>query len=139
MGQDEQYAVMLNGGNICPWNNQQKSNCTYSVNGAETSLDDLLSTQVFINERGVKGILDCGASISIMSADVAKRLKFRISPTNIKIKLADSTDTPVVGETEILSVNVSGIVVNLKFIVINNNHHDILLGLDWFLATGASI
>ena len=45
----------------------------------------------------------------------------------------------IIGTTEELDVVVYGKVAKLKFLIIENDDHDALLGLDWFMVTGAGI
>ena len=62
---------------------------------------------------------------------------FKILASNTKIKVATHELKFVVGITEPMEVNVQGHTCILELYVINHEDHDILLGLDWFLTSGA--
>jgi hypothetical protein len=68
---------------------------------------------------------------------VARKHSFVINESNTKIKSATSVVENVVGITEAVKVDVQGHSCVLELYVINQEDHDLLLGLDWFVATGA--
>ena len=73
-----------------------------------------------------------------MSLQAAKRNGYAIMPTNTKIVTADGGSHKVAGETDRLKVNVNNHLAEIKFLVLDQDNHDTLLGLDWFHATDAS-
>ena len=57
----------------------------------------LLSTYGLVNGVELQLSFDTGATASIISLTVVKKYKFRILPSDIKIKTADNTITKVIG------------------------------------------
>ena len=55
------------------------------------------------------------------------------------MKLANNTVQKVLGVTQQLYVDVYGHVCQISFYVMELTDHDLLLGLDWFVKTGAGI
>ena len=60
-------------------------------------------------------------------------------PSEIKIKSANNAVTPVVGVTEALSVDIQGHTCPIIMVIMEHDDHEVLLGLDWFMVTGASL
>ena len=84
-------------------------------------------------------VLDSGATASLISLKQVHKFSIEILPTNLKIKTADNAIVPAIGITNELSVDICDHLCRLKFIIIEHDDHEILLGLDWFSATGAGI
>ena len=83
--------------------------------------------------------LDCAASVSMMSLHTAKQNNFDILQSDIKIKSANNAITDVVGITKPLLIDIHGHATSIEFVILHNDDHEILLGLDWFMQTGASV
>ncbi len=94
-------------------------NKTQHVNVARFG-NEILTVQGTIEERGIKFGLDSGATCSILSDAIAKRLKIKIKPTGIQVKTASSQSVNVVGITEPTRVNVYGHTTELEFIVLKD-------------------
>ena len=75
----------------------------------------------------------------MMTRDVANRYNFTILPSDIQIKSANNAVTAVVGVTAALTIDINGHTCQISFIVLEHDDHEILLGLDWFRLTGASL
>ena len=75
----------------------------------------------------------------MMTRDDANRYNFIILPSDIEIKSANNALTAVVGVTEALTIDINGHTCQISFIVLEHDDHEILLGLDWFRLTGASL
>ena len=106
---------------------------------ALTSQSGLLGTDTLVNNMNIISYFDTGAEVSIMSKKTARDYGLQIMPTKIKIKVADNSIMPAEGETEPLQVCLGESVCYIKFIVIEHDDHPILLGLDWFECSGASL
>lgn len=83
--------------------------------------------------------LDCAASVSMMSLQTAQQYNFEILPSDIKIKSANNAITDVVGITKPLLIDIHGHATTVSFVILHHDDHEILLGLDWFMQTGASV
>ena len=57
--------------------------------------------------------------------------------SDTKVKVATNEIENVVGITEPMVIDVQGHSCILELYVINHEDHDVLLGLNWFMATGA--
>ena len=84
-----------------------------------------------------KAHLDTGDEQSIMSLESAKKYNYKINPSSTSIITADDGVHKVAGETNALKVNVNNYMAEVKFLILPQKSHDILLGLDWFAATDA--
>ena len=75
----------------------------------------------------------------MMTASIAHQHGFKIIPSNIQIKSANNAVTSVLGISESLSIDIQGHSCQLSFIVLEHDDHELLLGINWFKLTGASI
>ena len=82
---------------------------------------------------------DTGASASIMSRRTAERHNLRVHASDTQIKTADERISQVFGVTDTLKLDIQGMVTFMKFLVIDHKDHDVLVGVDWFLLTNATI
>ncbi len=98
-----------------------------------------MGVETLINNKPNEAYFDTGAEVSIISTKTAMENKFNIIPTNIKVKVADNSINEPVGETEALQVCLGDSVCFINFIVMHHDDHPILLGLDWFGCSGASL
>jgi hypothetical protein len=90
------------------------------VQGTVSNIPNLLCT------------LDSASAVSMMTVSTARRHGFSLFPSDITIKSANNAVTPVVGvRDELPDVR--------TFIVLDHDDHELLLGLDWFRLTGASL
>ena len=72
-----------------------------------------------------------------MSLESANKYNYKINPSSTSIITADDGVHKVAGETNALKVNVNNHMAEIKFLILPQKSHDILLGLDWFAATDA--
>ncbi|RNA26245.1 hypothetical protein BpHYR1_006520 [Brachionus plicatilis] len=72
--------------------------------------------------------LDSGCTTSILSRKFVERNKITVNESDIRIKTADNN-----------IVKVNGHVCEIEFLVIDHEDSDGLLGLVWFMRTGASL
>lgn len=77
-------------------------------------------------------MLDTAAETSVISLDLAERLKIIHNPVTHQISNSTGGIETAIGETEPVCVEVEGISVNVTFLVTNIQMVDVLLGLDWF-------
>jgi hypothetical protein len=75
----------------------------------------------------------------MISEVTARHYGFSILPSDIRIKSANNTVTDLVGTTDLVTVDIQGHSCQQTLVVLNHDDHEVLLGLDWFMATGASL
>jgi len=109
----------------------------------ESCKDTILCVTGEIKGLSLKMALDSGATTSIISKEAVHKIRqmneLKIEASGTKVKTADNNITHVEGITEPIRINVHGHVVFMQFLVMEHEDHDVLLGLDWFRKTGASI
>lgn len=109
------------------------------VHMVQTDKIQLTGTEILVNNIKIDAYFDTGADISIMSLQTAKEHNFKILPSKIRIKVANNAVDDAIGETESLSVVLGNSICIITFIVMQHDDHPILLGLDWFSCSRASI
>ena len=97
----------------------------------------LMKATATLEKRDLEVSFDTGAEISIISYKTAVQHQLKIRQSEIKIKVADNSVVTPMGETEPLDLKLGESACELIFIVMNHDDHQVLLGLDWFLKTGA--
>ena len=75
----------------------------------------------------------------MISVVTARQYGFSILPSDIRIKSANNAVTSVVGTTDLVTVNIQGHTCQLTLVVFDHDDHEVLLGLDWSMATGTSL
>ena len=83
--------------------------------------------------------LDTASTVSMMTALTAHQHGFKILPSNILIKSANNAVSSVLVITDSLSIDIQGHNCQFSFIVLEHDDHELLLGINWFKLTGASI
>ena len=107
---------------------------TASDNGLE-----MLKIKGKIENFDVDFYFDSGATTSIVSLRVVKKYKLDILPSNVRIKSANNAVDNVIGTTKPLMINVEGHYCILPLLIMNLDHYDVLLGLNWFKTSRAGI
>ena len=105
----------------------------------ETNVDSLLTVAGKINGVALSLALDSGATACILSSKIAKRYKFNVIESDVRVKVADGEVVQIVGITEPVTIDVQGHSCTMEMYVMEHDDHDALLGLSWFMATGAGI
>jgi hypothetical protein len=82
--------------------------------------------------------LDSASAVSTMNVSTARQHGFSIFPSDITIKSSNNAVTPVVCVTDELQIDIHGH-SSISFIVLDHDDHELLLGLDWFRLTDASL
>jgi hypothetical protein len=104
-----------------------------------SNMESILHTDGLIENQEVKLSLDIGAVESVISKGTVERLGLTVYPSEVQVKTATNEISNVLGETQKLCVNVEGHTCNISFLVLEMDDHDVLLGLNWFEATGAGV
>lgn len=102
-------------------------------------INGLKGIEALINGILLKVFFDTGAQVSIMPLKTVKSNTLKILPTKVMIQLPDNRVVKTIGETNNLEITIGRNVSYTKFIIIDQPNEYVLLGLDWFENTGASI
>jgi len=88
----------------------------------------------------LQGLCDSGATKSVMSADLAKRLQLKITRTQSINPLIPANGQPMCPiEKVLVNVNIQGLIVPSTFYIVNNLHPKIIFGHDWLKNSKAVI
>ncbi|RNA39653.1 hypothetical protein BpHYR1_029330, partial [Brachionus plicatilis] len=101
--------------------------------------NELLRHFTYIKGEKIETVFDTGATISLIRLSVAKKLNLHLDPSHQKINTADGNTHEVLGETDLIKIEIEETVAYLNFVITNILHIEILLGLDWFEQTKAII
>ena len=102
-----------------------------------TGMQSILGTDGTVNGHQVHFAIDSGATASIISVDVVNKYKIEISESDVIVRLADNSMSKVMGITVPVTVQVGEKQTQLRLLVLDHSEYQVLLGLDWLVATGA--
>jgi len=95
---------------------------------------------VEINNYIVEGLVDTGASMSIMAAVVVRELGMMHLVTGSETyKTASRVITQALGRIDEILVKVKGVQCTMTFMVVDTDNYDVLLGLDFLIKNGAIV
>ncbi len=107
--------------------------CVNKINRNKT-----LHLPVEINRYVIKGLVDTGASMSIMAAVVVRGLgMMHLVVGSETYKTASKVVTHALGRIDEVTVRVGGVLCVMTFMVIDTDSYDVLLGLDFLMKIGA--
>ena len=112
---------------------------TKKVYTALTNKSGLMGTTATIEGIEIESFFDTGAEISIMALETALKYGFEIMPSKMQIKVADNSVKNAIGQTKHLQVHLGESLCKISFVIMKHDDHPILLGLDWFSCSGASL
>ncbi len=106
----------------------------------KTHRSKTLHLLVEINSYVVEGLVDTGASMSIMAAVVVRELGMMHLVTGSKTyKTASGVVTQTLGRIDEVPVKVGGVQCAMTFMVVDTDSYDVLLGLDFLMKIGADV
>jgi predicted aspartyl protease len=95
---------------------------------------------VEINRYVVEGLVDTGASMSVMAAVVVRELgMMHLIAGSETYKIASGIVTQALGRIDEVPVKVGGVQCTMTFMVVNIDSYDVLLGLDFLMKIGAIV
>jgi predicted aspartyl protease len=95
---------------------------------------------VEINSYVVEGLVDTGASMSVMVAIVVRELGMMHLVTGSETyKTASGVVTQALGRIDEVPVKIGGVRCAMTFMVVDTNSYDVLLGLDFLMKIGAVV
>jgi hypothetical protein len=104
----------------------------------KTHRSKTLHLLVEINNYIVEGLVDTGASMSVMAAAVVRELGMMHLVTGLETyKIASGVITQALGRIDETPVKVGGIQCTMTFMVVDTDSYDVLLGLDFLIKIGA--
>jgi len=93
-----------------------------------------------MNSYVVEGLVDTGASMSVMDAVVVRELGIMHLVTGSEIyKTASGVVTQALGRVDEVPVKVGGVQCTMTFMVVDTDSYDVLLGLDFLIKIGAIV
>jgi predicted aspartyl protease len=99
-----------------------------------------LHLSVEINHFLIEGLVDTGASMSIMAASVVRELGLMYLVSGSETyKTASGTITQALGRIEEVPIKVGGVQCNMTFMVVDTDSYDVLLGLNLLIKIGAIV
>ncbi len=106
----------------------------------KTHRSKTLHLLVEINNYVVKGLVDTGASMSVMDAAVVRELGMMHLVSGSKTyKTASRVVTQALGRIDEVPVKVGGVQCTMTFMVVDMDSYDVLLGLDFLIKIGAIV
>jgi len=106
----------------------------------KTHRSKTLHLLVEINNYIVEGLVDTGASMSVMAAVVVRELGMMHLVTGSETyKTASGVITQVLGRIDEILVKVGGVQCSMTFMVVDMDSYDVLIGLDFLIKIGAIV
>jgi predicted aspartyl protease len=104
----------------------------------KTHSSKTLHLAVEINNCLIEGLVDTGASMSVMAVAIVKELGLmHLVSGSETYKTASSTVTQALGRIKEVQIKVGGVQCNMTFMVVDTDSYDVLLGLDLLIKIGA--
>jgi hypothetical protein len=106
----------------------------------KTSRSKTLHLPVEINRYIVEGLVDTGASMSVMAATVVREMgMMHLVAGSETYKTASGVVTHALGRIDEVMVGVGGVQCTMTFMVVDTYNYDVLLGLDFLMKIGAIV
>jgi predicted aspartyl protease len=106
----------------------------------KTHRSKTLHLSVEVNNYLVEGLVDTGASISVMAATVVRELGLMHLVSGFETyKTASGVVTHALGQIDEVPVKVGGVQCTMTFMVVDTDSYDVLLGLDLLIKIGAIV
>jgi predicted aspartyl protease len=106
----------------------------------KTHRSKTLHLLVEINNYIVEGLVDIGASMSVMATAVVRELGMMHLVTRSETyKTASGVITQALGRIDEIPVKVRGVQCTMTFMVVDTDIYDVLLGLDFLIKIGAIV
>jgi len=106
----------------------------------KTHRSKTLHLSVEVNQCLIEGLVDIGASMSIMAATVVRELGLMHLVTGSEAyKTASGALTQALGRIEEVPIKVGGVQCRMTFMVVDTDSYDVLLGLDLLIKIGAIV
>jgi predicted aspartyl protease len=99
-----------------------------------------LHLSVEVNSYLVEGLVDTGASMSVMAATVVRKLGLmHLVSGSETYKTASGALTQAIGRIDEVPIKVRGVQCNMTFMVVDTDSYDVMFGLDLLIKIGAIV
>jgi len=106
----------------------------------KTHRSKTLHLSVEINNCQIEGLMDTGASMSVMAVAVVRELGLmHLVSGSETYKTASGTVTQALDRIKEVQIKVGGVQCNMTFMVVDTDSYDVLLGLDLLIKIGAIV
>jgi predicted aspartyl protease len=106
----------------------------------KTHRSKTLHLSVEINNCLIEGLVDTGASMSVMAVAVVRELGLmHLVSGSESYKTASGAVTQALGRIKEVQIKVGGVQCNMTFMVVDTDSYDVLLGLDLLIKIGAIV
>jgi predicted aspartyl protease len=107
---------------------------------SKTHRSKTLHLPIEISDCVIEGLVDTGASMSILAAAVVRELGImHLVTRNESYKTASGVVTRALGRVDEVHVKVGGVQCTMTFMVVDTDGYDMLLGLDFLIKIGAVV
>ncbi len=106
----------------------------------KTHRSKTLHLMVEINDCLIEGLVDTGASMSVMATAVVRELgMMHLISGSETYKTVSGVVTQALGRIDEVSVKAGGVQCTMTFMVVDTDSYDVLLGLDFLIKIGAIV
>ncbi len=106
----------------------------------KTHRSKTLHLSVEINGYLIEGLVDTGASMSVMAAAVVREMgMMHLVSGSETYKTASGIVTQAMGRIDEVSIKTGGVQCLMTFMVVDTDSYDVLLGLDFLIKIGAIV
>jgi hypothetical protein len=106
----------------------------------KTHRSKTLHLPVEINNCVVEGLVDTGASMSVLAVAIVRELgMMHLVTRNESYKTASGVITRALGRVDEIQIKIGGIQCAMTFMVVDMDGYDVLLGLDFLMKIGAVV
>ncbi|CAK9253662.1 unnamed protein product [Sphagnum jensenii] len=99
-----------------------------------------LHLPIEIGDCVIEGLVDTGASVSVLAAAIVRELGIMHLVTgNESYKTASGVVTRALGRVDEVQVKTGGVKCSMTFMVVDTDGYDVLLGLDFLMKIGAVV
>jgi predicted aspartyl protease len=106
----------------------------------KTHMSKTLHLSVEINGYLIDGLVDTGASMSVMAAAVVREMgMMHLVSGSETYKTASGMITQAMGRIDEVSVKIGGVQCAMTFMIVDTDSYDVLLGLDFLIKIGAIV
>ncbi len=107
---------------------------------SKTHRNKTLHLPIEINDCIIEGLVDTGASMSVLAAAVVRELgMMHLVTGNESYKTASGVITRALGRVEEVQVKIGEVKCSMTFMVVDTDGYDVLLGLDFLMKIGAVV
>lgn len=99
-----------------------------------------LHLTVEVHNGLIEGLVDIGASMSMMVATIVRELRImHLVSKNESYKTASGTITKALGRITDILLNIGNVQCSMLFLIVDIDNYDVLLGLDFLMKVGTVV